>query len=374
MSHFTVMVALDKSVDLSYDAEGKQPALEFALDQVLERFNENREVEPYREYQDGGPEDYWWVSKARTERQHYADGTGLKEYDPKFIGWGSNISNQTFEQQRTEQLAWKKWADLLDAYETEFEGLRWLDVIKLYEAWKRQTGDHSEEIFYDEEKDQVYTLNTYNPQSKWDWWVIGGRWAGKFHPTPEYSTEKVLLAKLDRWNSPKYEDTEVRIDGGRVRYIDFERKRNEAGAEAMALHRKYHALFAEYGAGFKYWSHYLGLVEAKEITIDEARRFYREQPFKKALNETEEFRFYWGNMEEDLGVPEEEYVETARRGSTTGYSFITKAGVWMEPGEMHMFGISTDTPSSREAYDVEVNTYLNNLDPDDIVVVLDCHI
>src|SRR5690606_12779100 len=61
MSHFTVLVALGKSVDITPTDSGDRFGLEFALDQVLERFSENREVEPYREYLDGGPEDFWWV-------------------------------------------------------------------------------------------------------------------------------------------------------------------------------------------------------------------------------------------------------------------------------------------------------------------------
>jgi hypothetical protein len=30
----------------------------------------------------------------------------------------------------------------------------------------------------------LYRLSTYNPQSKWDWWVIGGRWNGEVRSAP----------------------------------------------------------------------------------------------------------------------------------------------------------------------------------------------
>ena len=110
------------------------------------------------------------------------------------------------------------------------------------------------------------------------------------------------------------------------------------------------------------------------MSINEARIEYRAQPLQKALHESEEFKFWWGDLHTEMNVPEDEYVTIARRGAVTCYSFVTKAGVWMEPGEMGWFGVSSDTPSSREAYDVEVNTYLKSLDPDDILVVIDCHI
>lgn len=55
MSHFTVLVCLDKDTQLEHGKTGETSArtgLKDALDRVLERFNENREVELYRDYLD----------------------------------------------------------------------------------------------------------------------------------------------------------------------------------------------------------------------------------------------------------------------------------------------------------------------------------
>jgi hypothetical protein len=30
----------------------------------------------------------------------------------------------------------------------------------------------------------LYRLSTYNPEAKWDWWVIGGRWNGEIRGAP----------------------------------------------------------------------------------------------------------------------------------------------------------------------------------------------
>lgn len=374
MSHFTVIACLDKSIDLSRDESGTIPGLSLALGIALEPFNENREVEPYREYVEGGPAEYWWVKYVRNERDDYRNGTGILPYNPDQAWVGGGTSGKTEEAQRAQQQSFVKWADQLDRYETEFKGLRWLDVIKLYDAWKRETGDGSEDIFYDEQKNTVYTLNTYNQDSKWDWWTIGGRWAGKFHVKEPFEMEDVLFANKGQWSAPSYDDWDGRIDGGRIKYVDLERKRNEEAERAVKLHRRYHAIYAEHGEGHVTWKTYLARVENEELRIDEARRLYREQPLRIALNADDEFKFWWGDLEEEMSVPEEHYVEIARRGAVTGYSMLTKEGVWMEPGQMGWFGMSSDTSESREAYDVEANKYVESLDPDDIIVVLDLHI
>lgn len=376
MSHFTVMVCLDKGVDLSRDEKGDRPALTFALDQVLHRFDENRSVESYRVPFDGGIDDFYWVRRAREDRDHYVHGTGLKDYKRGFRGWSNTVSGKTHDEQRAEQLEWKQWADLLDNIREHTGQLTWMDVISNYEVWRKRQPypENEEEYFVDEETGRPYQLSNYNPQSKWDWWTIGGRWAGKFHVKEPFEMEDVLFADKGHWSAPSYDDWDGRIDGGRIKYVDLERSRVEAGEKALARHRKYHAIREEHGEGYRPWSHFTGRVEAEEITIEEARIAYREQPLKKALNEVEEFRFWWGDLDDEMGIDEDEYVATARNGAVTCYSMVTKAGVWMEPGKMGWFGVSSDTPQSREAYNVEANTYLNSLDPDDVIVVIDCHI
>src|SRR5690606_41228091 len=100
MSHFTVLVALDKSVDITPTDSGDRFGLEFALDQVLERFSENREVEPYREYLDGGPEDFWWGQATRRHRDDYVNGTGIKTYEPGFLGSLTEVGGDSPERPR----------------------------------------------------------------------------------------------------------------------------------------------------------------------------------------------------------------------------------------------------------------------------------
>lgn len=375
MSHFTLLVALPKETDLSRDAAGVRVGLNFALDEALKPFDETKETEPYRVYEDGAPEDFWFVSAARREREHYDNGTGILQYEPGFMGFGGNKSGKTAEQQRTEQLNWKTWADRLDR-EAEAEGgaLTWQIVVSVYDSWRRTHGKHDEEVFFDVEEGRAYTFSTYNPNSKWDWWQVGGRWAGKFTTTDIFNMEDVLFAEnVGKWNSPERESWDGRIDGGRLKFIDLEAGRVEAETTLRRRHTIYREAVEKAGEGIG-WSNYLARKEAGELTIQEARELYRQQPLKIALGETEEFKFSWDCPIDEFSVDLDELVARVRRSANTCYAFLTKDGEWIAPGEMGFFGMSSDTESSREAYDVEVSKYIHNMDHDDILVVLDLHI
>jgi hypothetical protein len=383
VSHFTLVVCLDAATDLSRNAGGQSNGLTLALDLALEPFDESKEAEPRREYSTDTPDAFWWVTHAREERDHYANGTGLKPYDPDAIGWSSVSSKKTHDEQRADQLHWKKWADQLDRYAAEFDGLRWLDVIKLYEAWKRETGDGSESVFYDEERDQVYTISTYNELSKWDWWQIGGRWSGYFRTKEDIfrlldgddAADIITPQNLGRWNSPEHSIEKLRhlVDGGRVKHLDIEGMRAEAGGKAMGEYDLYERLLEKHGVALP-WSSFYGRVEAKELTREEAREKYNAQPLVKAFHEIEEFKWEMGCTIERFSVPREEYVQRYRDRAVPGYALLTKAGEWLAPGDMGWFGMSSDTDSSYEAYTVQANAYVDGLDPDDILVMLDLHI
>jgi hypothetical protein len=47
-------------------------------------------------------------------------------------------------------------------------------ILEKMEEW------HGQEGGFDNENGQFYRTTTYNPKSKWDWYVIGGRWTGYF--------------------------------------------------------------------------------------------------------------------------------------------------------------------------------------------------
>jgi hypothetical protein len=382
MSHFTLVVCLDKSVDLSRNAEGQSAGLTLALDLALERFDENLETEPRREYSTDTPDTFWFVTSARRNRDDYVNGTGLKEYDPDTLGWSSMRSKDPHDVQRAHQLEWKKIADRLDELAAEKGKLEWLDVITLYERYMRRKNEPVT-VFYDTEKDQTYEITTYNEDSKWDWWMIGGRWSGYFKAREDvfrildsdHAMDIIPPQNLGRWNSPEHDVEKLRklVDGGRVKHLDLEGMRSEAAAKAHGEYDVYESLLVAHGVA-RPWSSFYGHVEAGEITREEARKQYNAQPLVKAFNEIDDYKWAMTCIIERFAVSREEYVERYRSRAVPGYALLTKKGEWLAPGQMGWFGFSDDTDQSYEAYTFEANKYVDELDPDDIVVMLDLHI
>lgn len=63
MSHSTVLVI------------GDNP------EEMLAPYSVEIAVEPYRDYEEGEPGDFWWVRSVRRGAEHYRNGTGLDEKD-----------------------------------------------------------------------------------------------------------------------------------------------------------------------------------------------------------------------------------------------------------------------------------------------------
>ena len=47
-------------------------------------------------------------------------------------------------------------------------------------AWLNREEEDEDEARWGLDEEGVYRLTTYNPNSKWDWYEVGGRWTGYF--------------------------------------------------------------------------------------------------------------------------------------------------------------------------------------------------
>lgn len=204
--------------------------------------------------------------------------------------------------------------------------------------------------------------------SKWDWYVIGGRWGGYLLRKPDSDPGMVIGPKKD-WNSPDHFDF-YSCDGAPKGLVDLEAMRAKQEKEARERWQQFHAI-ADRFPGTRSWEYFRGLLDV-ELTIDEARKGYREQPGVIALKDTD---FMWANDPyADYALPEDEYAENARAAAVPGYALLTTDGRWTEPGQMGWFGMSTDTQESREDYQKFANQYIEALPDDTWLVAVDVHI
>jgi hypothetical protein len=218
-----------------------------------------------------------------------------------------------------------------------------------------------------------------NPNAKWDWYEIGGRWAGFFKLKPG---EKGFQGK--QYNFAQEYPESNRADVCFKAQLDLEGMRKAAVKRAKARWELARKIMVT--PEFLSWEQ---VKEKFNVTptrdskgdIEAARKFYWNQPPVKTFRNygmTEEGRknelldLFEGP--DEFQVPLTEYMDRARRRAVTTHAFV-KNGKWHEHGRMMMF--ATVDPSTELDEETWWSMYSNMLDelPDDALLVLvDCHI
>lgn len=166
MSHFTVTVVLPGSLE--------PEQLHDALTAALAPFDETLEMPSYVEYTK-----QQLIDKGRKEIEEYRDGPYAKYLaDPvKYLADCCNPQHAHYLVGDTESGGFPaklKWTD----EQVYADQIRWCEP-----------GDIGAD-------GEVYS--TYNPQSKWDWWLIGGRWRDAWRLKPGATSG---LASQSSWAS-----------------------------------------------------------------------------------------------------------------------------------------------------------------------------
>lgn len=351
MSHYTVLVAIDPT-------DPKRPDVATAL----APFDENLEVEPYRDYESGEPSGHWVYTALKRAAQHVADGTGILPYEPDELGYSNRWSKETPEVQRAK----------LEADAATFaalpEEVTWADIVKLH---NERYGDESDSLHLSEDG-RAYTWSTYSKNSKWDWWLVGGRWTGWFHLRPEYTGHSEIVDG-EPGTGTQQNLNPAKCDGGPKRILDLDATRKMAQAEELIRHVEFCKL-VEGTPEAVLWSEFIERHKADEdgYPIEQARNDYHAQPRVVALKGTD-FQYY-NDPFERFGRPREEVLARAAVRAVPGFATLTLDGQWREPGEMGWFGMSDDTPESQDAYYAWANEYVDGLDEEIVLVLVDVHI
>lgn len=374
MSHFSVTVCLgDEDGALAraaaVQANGFRPTyvgdesslrriVEARLEPVLAPYDENLEVTPYRDYEEGGPEEYWLYRSLKRAVEDEANGTGIKPYNPGMIGWSTAESKETPDEQRM------KIAKEAALFRTLPEPVTWDSLRDVYGLLYPGEEDDFPEI---DENDRAYKMSTYNPDSKWDYWRVGGRWGGNFTCRPESALEVIGTEK--GWDSPG-DIPLLRCDGGRKGALDLAAMREDAAEAARKTYREYHSIVDSLPEARPWSAFWARLEDGSGYTIDQARADYRSQPRVQAMDGTD-FRWHDDTVAEfsgDIAL----HAEKARAGAVPGFATVTLDGKWMAPGRMGWFAATDATDSTRIGYWEAANAYIDSLPDDAWLVVIDC--
>lgn len=219
----------------------------------------------------------------------------------------------------------------------------------------------------------VRVVRRTNPNDKWDWYAIGGRWSGYF---PVLKGSVGLLgepgfmsprAKDDHYDIVQKKDIDRAVEQEKVRK-ECELCWNLAtGAWGGREFKTWEEIFAEYG---------------KE-RIDEARKVYHDQEpvaaFEKMIFEEHNRKHFsfMESLEEYTPFTLEEYTEPRVRAALKSFAYLDyrdpSKPVWAEKGEMLMFGVVADEKKPEDWTD-QFNEWYESLPDDTVLVAVDCHI
>ncbi|GIP08174.1 hypothetical protein J1TS5_03440 [Paenibacillus macerans] len=166
-----------------------------------------------------------------------------------------------------------------------------------------------------------------NPNAKWDWWTLGGRWSDS------------LLLK-----------TGSRADVAQIKDIFFIQEAivpTGLSVEIEGFH-----VPASLAPTFQ-----LAASEASQEwgTVISGQGFYKPEYYLKRFRDKETF------INESL--------------SFSTYAVITPDGVWHAKGEMGWFGMSSESPEEAQEFSNSYfDTFIKNANPEHYLAVVDCHI
>ncbi len=210
----------------------------------------------------------------------------------------------------------------------------------------------------DENGEVVKVVRRTNPNAKWDWYVLGGRYSGR-----------LLLKEGAKGESgrPGVFGNEVGIDSAMKGDIDFESMRERARKQANADYD----LFEKVTKGQPWPESWETVFERYgEKKIDEARAFYNNQPMVKAMRSDRNIHPF--DSPEDYGPDRQKYVDGEVKKAGVPFAFI-KDSVWYDKGDMGWWGMVSNEKDPKEWQDQFWEAF-DAMPDDTLISMYDCHI
>ena len=218
-----------------------------------------------------------------------------------------------------------------------------------------------------------------NPNAKWDWYQLGGRWNGFFKlcHTPDKMLPNHKVGAPGIFNEPAQlgrADQAIKGD------IDFDSMYNEAETNAR---NKYKKVLTSFGGTIPQldWKWTDRIDDAVKLgTVDELSKAYNEQPAVKLQTELRQKLMNLKDPDRDFifldianyQCTEDEYALHARNAVIVTFAVI-KDGKWYERGKMGWWEVVSDEKQSTD-WQAEFTKLLDALPDDTLLSVYDCHI
>lgn len=313
MSHYSVAVITDGKKNLA---------------DIMEPYNECTEDTRFKEFVDVMKEMKEQYNSGTTTMVRMTDGSLESPYEEKFL---KEVSKEFYERYKSREdldftSNWQQGNEtyyLRDYGENKKEKVPLTEVYKTLEEYVKSEGYEIDEVT------GKYGYWT-NPNAKWDWYQVGGRWKG------------MLKAKSGEHGEPSLVSPRKNVDGyydiAQIKDIDFTPDQEQ------------------YDAAARFWE---VVVEGAELKDGEKKEDF--------------FAFYTVEYYLKHYKTKEQYAREHSEFST--FAVVTNDGKWHEKGQMGWFGCSSETgEESIEWHNSWYDTFVKDLDEDMYIIIVDCHI
>jgi hypothetical protein len=202
----------------------------------------------------------------------------------------------------------------------------------------------------------------YNPQAKWDWYQLGGRWTGFF------------LLKKNRQGQigePGIFTSNPRhgyADQADKKDIDFDKMRQQKKCEAQTMYDEAMKILGALPPNLS-WNQISQEFQDNEHSRKLAQDIYWSQPRCQAWEK------HHGNRHQspDAFIQERnEFIQSAASRAWMTFALLDH-GEWQEQGHMGWFGVATDK-SDESDWCRTLSRAIDKISDDTLISVYDCHI
>jgi len=220
-----------------------------------------------------------------------------------------------------------------------------------------------------------------NPNKKWDWWQVGGRFSefliGKPHVFELARSDDSLIPGIGEPGIMGSKSSNDGFDIIRKGDVDLEGMRGMSRDRGLARWDRVRAVTGELD-DFIPWPRVR--EELFPGDINNAREFYHAQRAKKALHEAAFEKKEGGKVDQELAWVEledyvcsrEAYGQKCWNSGTTTFAML-KDGEWFERGKMGWWATVSDEKDP-DAWDEMFTKMLDEVPEDSWLSVIDCHI
>lgn len=247
--------------------------------------------------------------------------------------------------------------------ETESLKISWNELTEEERSEYGSFGEFAEDEGYKEHEGKYGYWE--NPNAKWDWYLLGGRWSG-FLKLKEGAEGEVGQGGL--FSKAAKDGT---ADSAFKKDVDFFNMRKDAAEEAGKLWDKVNDIIKGCKEPLP-WKHVRENMFPGDI--DGARDYYRNQEASLKLSEWNKVNNHelFGIDLEDFNCTREDYCIDAANGSFVTFA-VLKNGQWYERGQMGWWA-SVSNEKDRDDWNAEVAKMINELPEDTRISIYDCHI